>query len=141
MAIFQHGAKNMQVFQSRHKEHLAEARQGTDDENDKQARQARRTAQNTASNKEQDDNNDTEPAQPRRTGKRSQPMTAKAQLLQTAANDKDYCAATSGELEQAWKRSKRARYHAQQLKGVHKSRLAICSLLHAGHQRSPVIDR
>ncbi|ORY78982.1 hypothetical protein BCR37DRAFT_399994 [Protomyces lactucae-debilis] len=140
MVIFQHGAKNLQVAQSRHNKRLAQAEaehQETDDENDLQtrqgprtlrhiapgreedediqARQGPRTTRNIASRHDKDGDSDAEAPRPRRTGKRDRPMTAKAQLLQAAANNRKLRAFTASEVEPARDRSKRARHLSRQL--------------------------
>ncbi|ORY83724.1 hypothetical protein BCR37DRAFT_386749 [Protomyces lactucae-debilis] len=87
--------------------------QEIDDDNDTQ--QGPRTLRNIASRHGQDDDSDVEAPQPPRTGKRNRPMTAKAQLLQAAANDRNDRAAAASEVKQARERSKRARHLARQL--------------------------
>ncbi|ORY83793.1 hypothetical protein BCR37DRAFT_413051 [Protomyces lactucae-debilis] len=131
-------APRTRPIELRHNKRLAEAdaeQQGTDDGNDMHTRQARRNARNiaprheqeddsqarqvlcntrnTAPHNEQDDESDAEALKPPRTGKRNRPLTAKAQLLQAAANDRNDRAAAASEVKQARERSKRARHFAR----------------------------
>ncbi|ORY84897.1 hypothetical protein BCR37DRAFT_391642 [Protomyces lactucae-debilis] len=62
------------------------------------AQSAGRNVQTTAPNDEPDGDSEVETAKPSRTGKRDQPMPAKAQLLQAAANERNHRTVTAGEV-------------------------------------------